>query len=344
MANNKNWAADEGDDGGEQLPANQLSHVDDHDVNNVIQDMLNNVQSQDIFSNTPPKANNQQKKKKRASSNSKVGGMLPKQKPDKQKIFQPINNDKPEEDDNGDKKIGAAMVHNAHHLHSAGEGSSSFSSSSSMPSTSANDSTDREVEHNDTTTNKNDNDMDQVKARSTIQCFMRQLINPNETNNPSNQKLEQILDELSQYYLRQMIYRDKAARNLNNINFAKERNGRVPVGMQIKVTPEVLGNSDVNFKQAWALAIQEAEETLSVCIEQHLTNYIQRIDSNISARVNEVLDTLIGAQITDPIQMIKSNLTKANTERNRINEEARKRKRENKDNHKEGPPNKKAKK
>jgi len=53
-----------------------------------------------------------------------------------------------------------------------------------------------------------------------------------------------------------------------------------------KVTPEVIGNNDVNFKQAWAHAFTEAEGILSSCIEQHLERYIEKIDSYISARVN----------------------------------------------------------
>lgn len=55
--------------------------------------------------------------------------------------------------------------------------------------------------------------------------------------------------------------------------------------MQIKITPEVLGNNDVNFKQTWMQALTEAEGILSSCIEQHLESYIPKINSNISARV-----------------------------------------------------------
>ena len=65
------------------------------------------------------------------------------------------------------------------------------------------------------------------------------------------------------------------SRNLNNINNAKEKTGRVPAGMQIKVTPEVLGCNEIKFQQAWAQALTQAEETLSSCIEEHLNNYIQ---------------------------------------------------------------------
>jgi len=67
--------------------------------------------------------------------------------------------------------------------------------------------------------------------------------------------------------------------------------------MQIKVTPEVLGSNEIKFQQAWAQALTQAEETLSSCIEEHLNNYIQNIDYNICARVNQALDILLPRRI-----------------------------------------------
>jgi len=77
-----------------------------------------------------------------------------------------------------------------------------------------------------------------------------------------------------------MVLRDKATRNLDNIKFAKEKSGRVPAGMQ---TPKVLGNNNTKFQQSWAQALKEAEEILSTCIEEHLTEYIETIDQVICA-------------------------------------------------------------
>jgi len=66
------------------------------------------------------------------------------------------------------------------------------------------------------------------------------------------------------------------------------------------------------------------------------------IDNNVNMKVNQVLDLLEQNNAEeDSIQIIKSILTEVNTERARINEEIRKRKREMSKNE---PPNKKARK
>jgi len=75
--------------------------------------------------------------------------------------------------------------------------------------------------------------------------------------------------------------------------------------MQIKVTPEVLGNNSIKFQQSWVQALKEAEETLSTCIEQHLTEYIQGIDQLICTRVNEILHVLLEANVNDPMELLK---------------------------------------
>jgi len=48
--------------------------------------------------------------------------------------------------------------------------------------------------------------------------------------------------------------------------------------MQIKVTPDILGNEQAQFKLNWAGAIAGAEEALSQSIISHLENLIQNID------------------------------------------------------------------
>ena len=76
--------------------------------------------------------------------------------------------------------------------------------------------------------------------------------------------------ELKGLYIQQMRKRDRAQRNLDNINAAKLKTGRVvPNGMQIKVVPEVPDNEQIIFKHKWAIALTEAEEILSKCIEDH---------------------------------------------------------------------------
>jgi len=87
--------------------------------------------------------------------------------------------------------------------------------------------------------------------------------------------------ELYDYYLRMTRLRDRAKRNLDIISFTKERFARVPAAMQIKVIPKVPGNDDIQFKQAWAEVLATDVETLSSCIEQHLTKLIKNIDEGI---------------------------------------------------------------
>ena len=341
---NKDWTND--DDNNEQLPANQLSNSNDQDVDSVVRDIVNNVQSQDMFSNPPPAMSassqqQQQKKNKKKNRNSQQGGILPKMKPSQQLVF---TNDEERNGgrNRGDDKITAAMYHNATRLHKMGEGSSSSSSSSSPATLDSSN----ENNNDDNTTNNDTNTTDvSQKARHTMECFTRQLINPKTTDKFEDKRVEQLLKELTDFYVRQIVLKDRATRNLDNINHAKERNGRVPVGMQIKVTPEVLGNNEVKFKQAWAQALTQAEDILSTCIVEHLKNYILNIDHNICDRVNQVLDILLKSpNVEDPIEMLKETLNNANVERNKINDEIRKRKREGKDKDKDAPPNKKFKK
>ena len=65
MANrNKDWTAEDSNVY-EQLPANQLSNLDNNDVESVVQDIVGNVHTQDRFSNPPPVSNSQKKKEKK---------------------------------------------------------------------------------------------------------------------------------------------------------------------------------------------------------------------------------------------------------------------------------------
>jgi len=54
-----------------------------------------------------------------------------------------------------------------------------------------------------------------------------------------------------------MKKRDRAQRNLDNINATKLKTGRVLNGMQIKVVPEVPDNEQIIFKHKWAIALQK---------------------------------------------------------------------------------------
>ena len=189
-------------------------------------------------------------------------------------------------------------------------------------------------------------DKNKLERRNAIGEFMRQFIDNRVRGNSKINKIDKAKQDLHQYYLNQMKLRDRAQRNLDNIRYSKDKYGRVPGGMQIKVKPEVPANEDVVFRHQWAEALGEADKMLSVCIEQHLTKLIEKIDDNICERVNQTLD-LIQEQhdsITDPFSIIESTLTEANIERKRINEAIRnKRKRDNQQDQKDdtAPPNKK---
>ena len=96
--------------------------------------------------------------------------------------------------------------------------------------------------------------------RENIQDFLQQFITL--TPNGNNNNVE---SELREFYLKQMRLRDRAAKQLYNIEHAKDQSGRVPTSMQIKARPEVPGNKDIDFQLEWARAISAAEETLSSC-------------------------------------------------------------------------------
>ena len=155
-------------------------------------------------------------------------------------------------------------------------------------------------------------------------------------------------EELYNHYLKQMRIRDRATKNLENINKAREITGRVPVGMQIKVTPEVPASEDVIFKHEWAVALAEAEEILANCICKHLEKVADTIDNFILDKANDTLDTIVAEdppkEGEDPFDKIKDILTRANVERQRVNDEMKKRKRENNSNKDStAPPTKKRK-
>ena len=97
--------------------------------------------------------------------------------------------------------------------------------------------------------------------------------------------------------------------------FAKERYGRVPIGMQIMITPEVPANEEVNFQREWASIIARAEEALCAVILRHLNRVIEDIDKNILKRINETLE-ILGVE-DNPRDIIRNVLTEVNKERNR---------------------------
>lgn len=97
---------------------------------------------------------------------------------------------------------------------------------------------------------------------------MRQFIHNKDNNgNSKTSKVEKAKRDLYNY-LNQMKLRDRAQQNLDNIRYAKEKYGRVPGGMQIKVKPKVPANKDVVFCHKWAEALGKAEQLLSDCIEK----------------------------------------------------------------------------
>ena len=129
---------------------------------------------------------------------------------------------------------------------------------------------------------------DEQNTNNSIQLLLKQLLN----QSPDNDSGNSIVTELRQFYLKQMKLRDRAARQLRNIRYAKERSGRVPIGMQIKVTPEVPGSEQFPFQTEWARALAGAEEALSDTITKHLTSFIQQIDKSIALKIKETLITM----------------------------------------------------
>ena len=138
-----------------------------------------------------------------------------------------------------------------------------------------------------------------------------------------------------------MKTRDRAQRQLDNIRFSTEKNGRVPVGMRIKVKPD----EDILFYQKWADALCQTEDLLANCIEQHLEKVIEKCDDSICDKVNNTLE-IINEDLNfegDPFDVRRTTLTVANEERQKINESIKKRKRENttnRDREDENPPKK----
>jgi len=118
---------------------------------------------------------------------------------------------------------------------------------------------------------------------------------------------QQLLRELTELYVRQMVLRDKAACNLDNIKFPKEKSGwnanqshvwslgqQHPVCKRKKLsTGSNTNQSHIQSlwqqqqqHQVWALlgkVLKVAEEVLYTNIEEHLAEDIQRIDQVICA-------------------------------------------------------------
>ena len=129
-----------------------------------------------------------------------------------------------EDDGKGEGKIAATITHDAIRVQQGDEGSPSSSGPFPPP-----------------TPNRHE-------VRSKLESFTKNLIDPQTGSNNREGQTEECLKELKELYTRQMVLRDKVTKNIENIKVAKERSGRVPFGMQIKVTPEVLGNNDMKFK------------------------------------------------------------------------------------------------
>jgi len=179
---------------------------------------------------------------------------------------------------------------------------------------------------------KQKEDTSQEDRRNNIEQFMIQFIqnkNP-DTRSKKGDAIGQAKRELYQLYLKQMKIKDRAQRQLGNIRFCREKNGRVPAGMRIKVKPEVQANEDIIFCQKWAEALCQAEDLLANCIEQHLENVIDKCDDFICDKVNITLDVINDSNFEgNPFDLLKETLTEANSERQKTNEAIRKRKRDN---------------
>ena len=176
-----------------------------------------------------------------------------------------------------------------------------------------------------------------------IASLLKQFIN--NAGSGEMRRVEKAKTELKEFYIQQTRKRDRAKRNLDNINSAKEKTGRVPNGMQIKVVPEVPDNEQIIFKHQWAIALTEAEKLLSSCIDNHLESVIQTVDDNICDKTINTRDLLQQESDDDPMEQIGTILAEANNERLRINENIKKRKREANENNKGAlPPSKKTRK
>jgi len=254
---------------------------EDGDEDNV-RDLVQDFQSQDIFSqsstSTPVQKKTKKKSNKTPISGNKPMGVLPSvgsSKQSKQHVFRqepgagsstdplPVQIDEPDEDlqSGQDDTTGTNL---------------------STEATQANVSTEKS---------------DMIKA------LMNQLIT--NCKAPAS-KVETALRDFQRGYVQLIRTRDRAQRNLNNIQYSKNRYGRVPKGMQIMIKPECPGNEVPAFQQSWAAALSTAESLLSDCMEKHLTQLIKDIDKRIFDLVNKTLDILTKLKCENPMEEIRN--------------------------------------
>jgi len=198
-------------------PANQMlsdtSQDDEVVVGNLLRDITNNIWlSQDMLEhgNTPLAATNtnsqpprpskgtegQQKNKQNKKNKTPHMGMTPKKNKPSKQIVMDINNE--------------SMA--------KGHGGTN-TSSSSTPTTVA-----------DQTIPK-DNPILTTTPRPAIDAI-KQLLNIFvQSNGKDKTRLDSLAEDLRQFYLTQMRLRDKAAIQLRNVQYAKDRSGRVLAGM-----------------------------------------------------------------------------------------------------------------
>jgi len=287
------------DDNNGHPPGNQLSDISSQEVDKVVNEIVNNIRlSQDLFEpSTPTWANggnssSTTKKKTIKKTTKKQAGLLPKQpKPAKQNIFggaKPTDNNSDSEEEldrNAQNKIAAAIHNNARGHAGSGQGSSSTTSSSSLPLEEATPPQTTESSSTESSITNNTPPAEVETNNNAIQLLLKQLLNLT----PEDSLGSRLEIELREFYLKQMRMRNRAARQLRNIQYAKDRSGRVPTGMQIKVTPEVPGSEQVSFQAEWARALASAEEVLSNSISQHLRNFIEQIDISI-VKIRQILE------------------------------------------------------
>ena len=158
-----------------------------------------------------------------------------------------IDDDDGDDKSNNDNRIAMATHANAmsHKANNQQAGSSSCSSgdpsssSSSGPSGSSMAAT---VVIEPTTKDGHNNEEARNKQ---IRELMGQFINPD--NGAHVNTGQRAINDLQDFYLRQMRIRDRAVCNLTNIRNARDRSGRVLAGLLINIKPMVPAANDPEF-------------------------------------------------------------------------------------------------
>jgi len=84
---------------------------------------------------------------------------------------------------------------------------------------------------------------------------------------------------------------DKAKRHRGSIRDALYRR-RVPPGLRIKITLNVMNKEDPEFTNQWNKKLQAAETALACSILRHLNNIILNLDQKIRTTTKNFLKNL----------------------------------------------------